>query len=480
MMQREYLTHVKTKIIVTVGPACESREQIARLVTAGADVFRINLAHGSREGHAAVIKRVREISTELDRPLAILADLEGPKIRLGEVPGGVMQCVEGALLEFVSEANPSQPHQLGTTYPKIIEDVVVGDRIMLADGTVSLRVEEKAPGRVVCRVEQPGQVRSHQGVNLPGVPLDTPTLTLQDREQVVWLGTQGVDFVGLSFVRSPNDISDLRHALQQAGSSAQVVAKIERPEALDQLEAIVDSADAVMIARGDLGVEIDIARVPVVQKQIIETCNARRVPVITATQMLESMRLSSRPTRAESSDVAHAILDGSDALMLSGETAVGKYPVEAVHTMSRIARETEGLLRTTDPPPERWTRPIGVSQVTEAVAHGAGRVAALLDANLVVVATHSGLTALALSKQRNFVPTVGVSDCDATLRRMALYWGVTPLRSNAAQDTGQLLDFVVRWGKQQNLLGRGDRIVLLTSTHWQATGHDLLLVHEVR
>ena len=222
MVQREYLTHVKTKIIVTVGPACESREQIARLVAAGADVFRINLAHGSREGHAAVIKCVREISTELDRPLAILSDLEGPKMRLGEVPGGVMQCVEGALLEFVAEANPSQAHQLGTTYPKIIEDVVVGDRILLADGTVSLRVEEKAPGRVVCRVEQPGQVRSHQGVNLPGVPLDTPTLTSQDREQVVWLGTQDVDFVGMSFVRSPNDISDLRHALKEAGSSAQI------------------------------------------------------------------------------------------------------------------------------------------------------------------------------------------------------------------------------------------------------------------
>jgi pyruvate kinase len=257
------------------------------------------------------------------------------------------------------------------------------------------------------------------------------------------------------------------------------VAKIERPEALEHLEQIVDAADAVMVARGDLGVEIDIARVPLVQKQILDISNARRVPVITATQMLESMRSSNRPTRAEASDVAHAILDGSDALMLSGETAIGDYPVDAVRTMSRIARETEWLLRTAETPPTRWTRPIGVTDVTEAVAHGAGRVAVLLDANLVVVATHSGRTALALSKQRNFVPTVGVSDSDATLRRMALYWGVTPLRASATQDSRELLDFVVAWGRQENLLQRGDRVVLLASTHWHAVGHNLLMVHEV-
>ena len=476
---REYPTQVKTKIIATVGPACEDREQLRRLAVAGADVFRVNLAHGTRESHAATIERVRWVSEQIDRPLAILADLEGPKIRLGEIPGGAMQCDEGDRLEFVADANPTGPHQLGTTYPQIVEDVVVGDRILLADGTVSLRVEAKSAGSVVCRVDQPGQVRSHQGVNLPGVHLDTPTLTDEDRAQVVWLGTQGVDFVGLSFVRSPSDVGDLRRALAEAGSSAQVVAKIERPEALDHLEAIVDAADAVMVARGDLGVEIDIARVPVVQKQIIEACNARRVPVITATQMLESMRLSSRPTRAESSDVAHAILDGCDALMLSGETAVGQYPVQAVEVMSRIARETEWLLRTTDPPPKRWTRPIGVSPVTEAVAYGAGRVAALLDAGLVVVATHSGQTALALSKQRNFVPTLGVSDNETTLRRMALYWGVTPLRADAASSGNELLDFVVTWGKRHDLLQRGDRVVLLTSTHWQASGHNLMLVHEV-
>lgn len=479
MLHREYPTHVKTKIIATVGPACESREQLARLAAAGADVFRINLAHGTREGHAGVIERVRSISAEIARPAAVLADLEGPKIRLGELAGGAVQCDEGAVFEIVAQERTSRPDQLGTTYPKIVDDVQVGDAVLLADGTVSLRVEEKRPGRLVCRVEQPGQVRSHQGVNLPGVHLDTPTLTDKDREQVAWLGTQGVDYVGLSFVRHESDIADLRRALQQAGSEAHVVAKIERPEALEHLEPIVDAADAVMIARGDLGVEIDIARVPLIQKQIIDVCNARRVPVITATQMLESMRSSNRPTRAESSDVAHAILDGSDALMLSGETAIGDYPIEAVQTMSRIARETEWLLRTTDPPPERWTRPIGVSDVTEAVAHGAGRVAALLDANLVVVATHSGRTALALSKQRNFVPTVGVSDSDATLRRMALYWGVTPLRASATQDSQQLLDFVVAWGRQENLLQRGDRVVLLASTHWHSVGHNLLMVHEV-
>jgi pyruvate kinase len=213
MQHREFPTHVKTKIIATVGPACESHEKLTRLATAGADAFRINLAHGTREGHAAVIQRVRAISQELDRPMAILADLEGPKIRLGELPDGVVQCNEGDAFEIVAEADPRGPNQLGTTYPKIVDDVEPGDVILLADGTVSLRVEAKSPGRLTCRVEQPGQVRSHQGVNLPGVHLDTPTLTDEDREQVAWLATQDVDYVGLSFVRSAEDVDDLRRAL---------------------------------------------------------------------------------------------------------------------------------------------------------------------------------------------------------------------------------------------------------------------------
>ena len=332
-------------------------------------------------------------------------------------------------------------------------------------------------------VVQPGIIRSRQGINLPGAKLSTPSLTPKDREDLAWAIQAGIDFIGLSFVRKAEDIDELRQAILDLNPVAapQIVAKIEKMEAIDDLDRILEVTDAVMVARGDLGVEVDIARVPGLQKRIIRLCNQRRVPVITATQMLDSMQHHNRPTRAEASDVANAVLDGSDAVMLSGETAAGEYPTAAVTMMNRLAFEAERLQRQKVPyeaslQPERFQTML----VTEAVTLGAGIVAEKLGADLIVVATHSGRTALAVSKQRLPVPILGLTDQTATARRMALYWGVISLLTDLVDAPAPtLLDFVVQWGLANGLLRVGSKLVLVASTHWASPGHDLLMVHEV-
>ena len=326
----------------------------------------------------------------------------------------------------------------------------MGDRVLLADGTVSMRVVEKhaSAGRVVCAVEQPGDIRSRQGLNLPGVVLSTPSLTAKDRDDLAWAIANGIDFIGLSFVRSAGDIAQLRQAIAdlKPAFQPQIVAKIEKMEAVSQLEQILDVTDVVMVARGDLGVEVDLALVPIFQKRIIRMCNLHRIPVITATQMLDSMTHNSRPTRAEAADVANAVLDGSDAIMLSGETAAGEYPAEAVATMSRIAHEAERILhphRQADSHAQPRSRALAV---TEAVTLGASRAADHLAADLVVVATRGGKTAMAMSRQRSHTPILGISDSPETARRMCLYWGVTPLQHDKwTRRVQDLLKFVVEW-----------------------------------
>ncbi len=481
----ERLTYVKTKIIATVGPACSAREILSELVTAGADVFRLNFAHGTHEWLGGIVATIRDISRELERPIGILGDLSGPKIRLEELPGGVIHCRAGEKYEFVRMADPARPDRLTCTYEKLIDELNVGDRVLLADGTVSMYVVEKhaAEDRVVCRVEQPGDIRSRQGLNLPGVVLSTPSLTKKDRDDLTWAVANGIDFIGLSFVRSASDIVLLRKAIADLKPefAPQIVAKIEKMEAVEQLEQILDVTDAVMVARGDLGVEVDLALVPIFQKRIIRLCNERRVPVITATQMLDSMTHNSRPTRAETTDVANAVLDGTDAVMLSGETAAGEYPAEAVATMSHICYEAERVLQ----PHRQSQEPVSRAHsqalaVTEAVTLGAARAAEQLAAELLVVATRGGKTAMALSQQRSQTPILGVSDSPETTRRLCLYWGVTPLQS--AKVTAPLQEFlesVVAWCRDQDILHSGKRIVVVTSTDWTAAGHDLMLVHQL-
>ncbi len=468
----------RTKIVATIGPACDGVEQITELANAGVSVFRLNMAHASIEQHAAHRDAIRAASQRVGRPLAILVDLAGPKIRLGELPGDLLDLAIDQECSFVRGQTSDDPHQLTTTYPTLVDELSVGDRVMLADGTVGLKVVAKEPGAVRCRVVQPGSIRSRQGVNLPGVRLSTPAMTPADLEHAAWAAEVEADFLGLSFVRSADDVRQLKDLLRQRESLTKVIAKIEKPEALAELESIVEEADGVMIARGDLGVEIDVAEVPVVQKRITALCRQLQKPVITATQMLDSMQNAPRPTRAEASDVANAILDGSDACMLSGETAIGSYPRAAVETMSRIARVTEELYAHTPPSPGANRRAVGVLPVTQAVVVGASTMARELAARLIVVASHSGATALALSKQRNFVPTVGTSDREQTLRQMCLYWGVRPLAA-PIDAIGALVRHIETWGKSSSTLASGDRIVLVSGTWMAGAGHNLVLVHEV-
>jgi len=475
---------VKTKIIATVGPASDSAGQLRQLAKAGVDVFRLNFAHGEPDWRQRLVKDIRSLSTELGRPIAILGDLAGPKIRLGILPDAGIACGVGDRFEFVRQADAGNPARLTTTYAGLIDDLRQDDRVLLADGTVSMRVVEKPPGgdRVVCVVEQPGTIRSKQGVNLPGAALNVPSLTEKDRADLAWALEHELDYIGLSFVSSADDVRQLRNLInaRAPNGSPQIVSKIERMEAVAQLDRILDETDAVMVARGDLGVEVDMARVPILQKRIIRLCNQHRIPVITATQMLDSMQSNELPTRAEASDVANAVLDGSDAVMLSAETAVGEHPAQAVSMMSRIVYEAERLVATAmqaDPHSGERTRAL---QVTEAVTLGAGTAAEHLEADLIVVATHSGRTAMAISKQRSPVPILALTDNAHVARRMCLYWGVKPLHTDVVhKPPRELLRFAVTWGKRHKVLESGSRLVLVGSSNWSDEGHDLMLVHAV-
>jgi pyruvate kinase len=490
---------VRTKIVATVGPACREESMLRGLVDAGVDVFRLNMAHGSIDEHQESLERIRRVSAEAGRPVGVLVDLAGPKIRLGELPGGAVECQPGAEIRFVRGSDSGSPDAFTTTYDRLVDELAVGDSVMLADGTVSLIVEERTADTARCRVVQPGLVRSRQGVNLPGVKLSVAAMSPADWRHAEWAAGAEADFVSLSFVRSPVEVKLLKELLRTRGSQARVVAKIEKREAVDALEPIVDAADAVMVARGDLGVEIDVAGTPMVQKRIIRVCQRYQKPVIVATQMLDSMQHSRRPTRAEATDVANAILDGADACMLSGETAIGEHPRLVVEMMRRIAIATEQqylddrrqylddrLARSRSgaaiapeflPPPEFLID--GLHPITQAVVDGASRIAAELDAKLVVVASRSGLTAIARSKRRGAVPTVGVSDSVATLRQMALYWGVTPLAAVESADINRLLEHVTAWGLREGRLQRGDRILLVAGIGFGTGGHNMALVHEV-
>jgi len=491
---------VRTKIVATLGPASSSEQAIGALIQAGVDVFRLNMAHGTVAEHQEMLDRIRRMSDELVRPVGVLVDLAGPKIRLGELPGGGIECVEGTRVQFVRGSGESTHDTFTTTYAPLVDELGPGDPVMLADGTVALVVEERRPDCVVCRVVQGGALRSRQGVNLPGVKLSVAAMTSADWQHAEWAASAGVDFVSLSFVRSAVEVKLLKELLRTRGSLARVVAKIEKREAVENLESIVEAADAVMVARGDLGVETDVASVPMVQKQIIRACQRYQKPVIVATQMLDSMQHARRPTRAEATDVANAILDGADACMLSGETAIGEHPRLVVEMMRRIARETEkqyladrwrymegrflaekgsaGVpVQEFLPAPEFLVE--GLHPITQAVVDGASRIAGELDAKLFAVASRSGLTAIARSKRRGAVPTVGLSDNQASLRQMALYWGVTPLPMEATHDISVLLERITAWGIREGRLQRGDRILLVAGIGFGTGGHNMALVHEV-
>ncbi|MHB8899705.1 MAG: pyruvate kinase [Thermoguttaceae bacterium] len=469
----------QTKIVATIGPASEKIDCLVELIEAGVDVFRINTAHGDRGEHDGRLSAVRAASERVGRPVGVLVDLAGPKMRLGELPGGQIVWALGDRVRLVRGEATAHAGEITTTYEPLIDELSEGDRIMLADGTVSLVVESVGGDEAVCRVTQAGAVRSRQGVNLPGVKLSAPALSKVDRDNAAWAARSEVDFLGLSFVRSADDIRDLKSLIAAEGGATQVIAKIEKPEALERLEEIVAVSDGVMVARGDLGVEIDIAEMAVAQKRIAEVCTRQRKPVIIATQMLDSMTHSCLPTRAEATDVANAILDGADACMLSGETAIGDHPVEVVRMMHRIAVATESIYRGRPVPPEPDLAGSPVDDVTEATVYAASRIAAQLEAKMVVCASTEGETARTLSKNRNFVPTVGVSNSEATLRRMCLYWGVIPLRGAPTDDARKLLEFIMARARDISYVQSGDRVVFVTGTRLVGRGLNAILVHQV-
>ena len=442
---KESIGTVRTKIVATLGPASNDALVIGRMVDAGADVFRLNFSHGTHEDHTAMLDVIRHVATEKGVQLAVLQDLCGPKIRLGTIPGGVVACDLDAEFTLASERNDSDdPHVLTSTYADLANDLKVGQSVLFADGTVAMDVMASGPGWARLKVTLPGQIRSNQGINVPGAGLSVACPTEKDLEDLEWTRNHDVAYVGLSFVRSAADVARLRDELTRRGSKARIVAKIEKPQAVANLEAIVAETDAVMIARGDLGVELDVIRVPEIQKRIIETCRRMRVPVITATQMLGSMELSSRPTRAEASDVYNAVLDGTDAVMLSGETAIGAYPVESVSMMSRIVTEAERRMLdnprrgeifptptlvgaasgSTVAPSDKPPRGGAVSPVTDSVVAAACQIAEQLDAALIAVETHSGRTAAALSNHRGRAPILALAHDITTIRAMSLLWGV--------------------------------------------------------
>ena len=473
----------KTKIVATVGPACLEETQLMALAQAGVDVFRINMAHGSPHQHLETVQKIRRVSAEMQFSLGILVDLGGPKIRLGVLPGDAIECVEGAEFRFIRGRNPTHASELVTTYERLVDELDVGDRILLADGLVAMLVVAKEPNEAIVRVIQSGIIRSRQGVNLPGVKLSVQALTDYDRECARWAVQQAkIDFLGLSFVRRAEDVLELRKLIEECaptGHRPHIIAKIEKPEALENLEAIVQAADGAMVARGDLGVEIDVARLAVEQKKIIRTCNRLLKPVITATQMLDSMQNGKQPTRAEATDVANAILDGTDACMLSGETAVGLNPVAAVQMMNRIALATEPLLAELPDPPFPENIPPGLHFVTQVTLFNACRIAEQLEAKFMVVATHSGVSALAVSKQRPHIPVLGVSDSPGALQQMALNWGVIPLAGVPTDGVTKLINAVEEWGRAYQSLATGDRLVVVASDAWTKTGHNMVLVHRL-
>jgi pyruvate kinase len=467
----------RTKIVATIGPASRDPRVLERLVQAGVNVLRLNFSHGSHSEHAQVVKAAREIEARLGQPLALLQDLSGPKIRTGRVAGGEIELRDGARVAISTDVSvEGTPELISTTYRALPLDVKEGDRILLDDGNLELRVVEVSRDRVECEVVDGGALRSNKGMNLPGVRLSVPALTEKDRRDLVFGLEQGVDYVALSFVREAADIEEIQELIRSLDRDVPVIAKIEKPEAVENLAAILEVTDGVMVARGDLGVEIGTEEVPTVQKRIIAAANTAGRVVITATQMLESMIDNPRPTRAEASDVANAILDGTDAVMLSGESAVGRFPVETVKTMARIADYTEQHAASVAA--EHTPRAPG-SPVTRSLARVAASVAEELGCKMIMALTESGGTAQLVSGFRPRVPVVAVTSDEAVCRQLALWWGVFPVRREDAESSDELQATGEQRLKALGLAETGDTILILAGQSDVAAATNMLRVHEV-
>jgi pyruvate kinase len=450
----------RTKIVCTIGPASSTPEQLDRLIAAGLDAARLNFSHGSHQQHAEWAKLVRQAQERAGRPLALIADLQGPKLRVGDI-GAPIELATGDEV-VVSGATNGRPGDLPIFPPVLPEILQPGHEVLIDDGLVRLQVVEVAEGRARATVEVGGRIESHKGVNVPGVPIPIPSMTDKDLADLEVALSLGVDWVALSFVRSADDIRGLRELLQSAASDALIIAKIEKAEAVEELDAIVSASDAVMVARGDLGVEIGPAAVPLVQKRIILCALEHGKPAVTATQMLESMIHQPEPTRAEASDIANAILDGTSAVMLSGETAVGKYPVESVAFMDRIARAVEPSLG----PRHELSRAAGAPfpTVGEAMSNAACDIAEVLGAVAIVVPTYSGRTASAVARHRPQRPIIAVTHKRYAVQQLALEWGVIPAEIVECQDVEDLWARSIDAAREMGIVQAGDRIVITAGT----------------
>ena len=455
----------RTRIVCTIGPASRDPDVLRHLMAAGMDVARLNFSHGDLTEHRENVERIRDAAEAIEKPVAILADLQGPKLRVGEMKEG------GILLEIGEKVTLTTEDVVGRSLKAVpvqneaLPDLVdSGDQILLDDGMLELQVESVEGSEVRCEVIVGGQLKSNKGINLPGVSMKLPSITEKDREDLAHALEWGVDWVALSFVRTADDIEALKELIRElSGNGANpppVMAKIEKPQALKNIESIIEVADGIMVARGDLGIEIPPEEVPVAQKRLIKLANQAGIPVVTATQMLDSMIRNPRPTRAEASDVANAILDGTDAVMLSGETSIGAYPAESVRTMVRIACEVEKEPR--EFPMQSFTpseENVNLS-IADAVGRAARQAAQMLDVPALITPTASGHTARIMSRYRPQSCIVAVTPDQLVQRRLMLYWGVTPLLAPRTNDTDKMIDNAVDTARRRGLIETGDLVVI--------------------
>jgi pyruvate kinase len=468
----------RTKIVCTIGPASRSEDIMRGLIRAGMSAARINFSHGKPADHDHDIGLVRSLAEQEHRVVAVIADLQGPKFRVGEIAGGQTLLQAGDEFVLTTRAVPGGSDAATLPHAELVHELTPGDGILLDDGLLELKVLSTTDTDVLTHVVTGGVLRSHKGVSLIGGRLQLPAVTDKDREDLSFALAHGVDYIAQSFVRRPEDVLDLRQSIKKLGASTPIIAKIEKAEALADFESILAVSDGVMVARGDLGVETPLAQVPVAQKRIIRACNRAAKPVITATQMLESMTWNPRPTRAEVSDVANAIIDGTDAVMLSGETAVGQYPLETVQTMSQVADATELAF-----PFDLWLREtvdLRADSVTEAISQATCDMAAELHAAAIVSPTLTGLTARAIAHHRPRTPIVAVTPSDLTCRQLALVWGVRPYLISQYHNTDEMMQCAHAVAQDTGIAAPGDLFIVTAGVPIGSGGRtNMIQVHEI-
>ena len=466
----------RTKIVATVGPASSTSEVLTRLFNAGADVFRLNFSHGSHEEHAARIALIREIEGKSGRPIGILADVQGPKLRVGRFGGGRVHLQTGQQFRLDLNPTPGDARRVNLPHPEIIEAAAIGTTLLLDDGKLRLRVARKREDHLECDIVVGGPLSDRKGVNVPDVVLPIPALTVKDREDMAFALEHGVDYIGLSFVQRAEDVAEAREI---AAGRAWIMTKLEKPQALDNLDAILKLSDAVMVARGDLGVELPPEEVPLAQKRIVRAARTNGIPVVVATQMLESMISAPAPTRAEASDVATAVFDGADAVMLSAETAAGQYPYEAVNIMDRIVARVEqdpgwrAIIEASRPTPEHSS--------ADAIAAAARQIAHTIEARAIAAFTSSGGTALRIARERPESPVLGLTPDPATARRLAIAWGVHAIVTADVHSMTEAVSKAVRIAHQEGFAELGEEIVVAAGVPFGKRGTtNALRVADVR